>query len=79
MPFLFLATLKPKRSAVCGGKYTIMDDSYTMPMNKWSLRCKNLECGMFYEKQTFEPDVICPRCAGTLEVNHKIIFKEDSE
>lgn len=56
-----------------------MNDSFTMPMIKWSLRCTNPNCSMFYEKQTFEPDVVCPRCAGRLEVNHKIVFKEDNK
>lgn len=56
-----------------------MNDSYIMPIIKWTARCTNPSCGIFYEKQTFDPDVICPRCSGFLQVTNKIVFKEDTE
>lgn len=40
----------------------------------WNLRCTNIKCCHSYSKETGEPDVICPRCGGFVEVNEHITF-----
>jgi rRNA maturation endonuclease Nob1 len=38
----------------------------------WNLRCTNPSCGHHYSRDTGEPDVICSRCGGFVEVNERI-------
>ena len=40
----------------------------------WSLRCTNLQCGYSYSRESGEPDVVCQRCGGFVEVNEHITF-----
>lgn len=40
----------------------------------WNLRCTSPQCGYFYSRESGEPDVICPRCGGFVEVNEHISF-----
>lgn len=47
-----------------------------LPISKWSLRCTNPKCGTYFEQHRLEPDVICSRCGGFVEINEKITFME---
>lgn len=40
----------------------------------WNYRCTNIRCGYFYSKDTGEPDVVCGRCGGFVEINEHITF-----
>ena len=49
------------------------------PVSKWSLRCTNLSCGYAFSRDSGEPDAICQRCGGFVEVNEHITFIEVEE
>jgi rRNA maturation endonuclease Nob1 len=47
----------------------------------WSLHCTNPACGYAFTRETGEPDAICQRCGGFVEVNEHIILdnKENND
>ena len=50
-----------------------MDTTY----HKWLLHCTNPECGHSFDQTSGEPDVICRRCGGFVEVNERISYTPD--
>lgn len=48
-----------------------------LPISKWSLHCTNPDCGYAFSKDSGEPDAICQRCGGFVEVNEQIIYIEE--
>jgi len=55
------------------------NEPYIMPMHRWTARCTNTECGLFYEKQTMTRDIICPRCHSFVDITDKVVFRKDNE
>lgn len=49
------------------------------PVSKWSLYCTNPKCGYAFSRDSGEPDAICQRCGGFVEVNEHITFIELEE
>jgi rRNA maturation endonuclease Nob1 len=47
-------------------------------VSKWSLHCTNPKCGYAFSRDG-EPDAICQRCGGFVEVNEHITFIEVEE
>ena len=43
----------------------------------WSLHCTNLNCGYASSSESGEPDVICQRCGGFIEINEHISIIEE--
>jgi rRNA maturation endonuclease Nob1 len=56
-----------------------MDNSLILSTIGWNLRCTNDKCGGFFMSNSKEPDVICQRCGSKLEVNERIIFKNEED
>ena len=48
-----------------------------LPISKWSLHCTNPKCGYAFSRDSGEPDAICQRCGGFVEVNEHIIYIEE--
>lgn len=45
----------------------------------WSLHCTNPSCGYAFSRESGEPDVICQRCGGFVEVNEHITIIEETK
>lgn len=58
---------------------TQVNKGMKLPVSKWLLHCTNPQCGYAFDKESGEPDVICQRCGGFVEVNEHITFVEKEE
>jgi len=47
------------------------------PNSKWLLHCT--QCYSSFDQHRMEPDVICQRCGGRVEITEQIIYNEKIE